>query len=60
MILELKNIEKSFGDKKVLKGVSLRAEWKGFWNAWTKRSWKNNIYPYYDGCIPGRQRRGAV
>ena len=26
MILELKNIEKSFGDKKVLKGVSLRAE----------------------------------
>lgn len=26
MILELKNIEKSFGDKKVLSGVSLRAE----------------------------------
>lgn len=26
MILELKNIEKSFGDKKVLKGVSFRAE----------------------------------
>ncbi len=26
MVLELKNIEKSFGDKKVLKGVSFRAE----------------------------------
>ena len=26
MILELKNIEKSFGDKKVLTGVSFKAE----------------------------------
>ena len=52
MILELKNIEKSFGDKKVLKGVSLRAE--RLLECLDETSWKNNIYPYYDGCIPGR------
>ena len=31
MILELNNIDKSFGEKEVLKGVSFTAEGSDFW-----------------------------
>ena len=36
MILELQNIEKSFGDKKVLCGVSMRAEGGKAFGLWAE------------------------
>ena len=55
MVLELRNIDKSFGEKEVLKGVSFTAEGgKAF-----GLLGRNDVYPYYYECVSRKRRRGA-
>lgn len=57
MVLELRNIEKSFGEKKVLTGVSFKAEGgQSLRSLGQKRCWENHVYSNFDGCISRKQR----
>ena len=59
MILELNNIDKSFGEKEVLKGVSFTAEGGKAFGLLGRNGAGNDVYPYYYECVSRKRRRGA-
>lgn len=57
MELSIHEIQKSFGEKRVLKGISFRCgRRQSLWAAWPQRRRENDDNPHFDGCISGGQR----